>query len=146
MEEYKATLEEMYRQAKKKGACDKFPVFNGTENLSELCELMFSPQGREFCLKHRFPDINTMRTLKKYNLTDYNIYVDAGDITIYDDNCYLIGNTKATIRLGVLGLYRCCLMHGAKAHIDASGYSIINVTADKKSSFTISIKDNAIIL
>ncbi len=147
MEDWKKILDDIYSQAKRKGACDKFPIFKGDENIPHLSKLMFSPQGSEFCLKNRFPDMVTIRMVKKYeDLQENNIYVDAGDIVLYDRDCFLIGKTHATIRLTTLGKYNCFLMHGAKAHIEASGYSIVRVDNDAKSSYTIEKKDNAIIL
>ena len=42
--------------AEKYRMCD---MFKGTEDLQSLIRLFTSPQGMEFCIKHRFPNIAT---------------------------------------------------------------------------------------
>jgi hypothetical protein len=144
--EYKDTLHNIYEQAKRKGACDLFPCFNGSESVAELARLMFTPQGREFCIKNRFPDLNTFRTFKPYNPEQYGVYIDAGDITLYDTDCFLIGNTRAVVRLSELRNFHVFLMHGATADVDAGGHSVVRIIADTKSKFTTKQRDNSIIL
>lgn len=146
MNNYETTLQGIYQQAKRKGACDLFPCFNGSESVAELARLMFTPQGREFCIKNRFPDLNTFRSFLPYYPDRYNVYIDFGSVILYDTDCYLIGNTQATVRLSGLGNYHVFLMHGAKADVDAAGYSVVRVIADTKSTYTINKRDEAIIL
>lgn len=146
MNNYETTLQGIYQQAKRKGACDLFPCFNGSESVAELARLMFTPQGREFCIRNRFPDLNTLRTFKPYQPEQYGVYIDAGDITLYDTDCFLIGETRATVRLSDVKNFRVFLMHGAKADVDAGGHAVVRIIADTKSSYSKQQSDNAIIL
>lgn len=144
--EYADTLHNIYEQAKRKGACNRFPCFDGSESVEKLAGLMFTPQGREFCINNRFPGLNTFRTFKPYQPEQYGVYIDAGEITLYDTDCFLIGNTNATVRLDALKNFHVYLMHGATATIDAGSHSVVRVIADTKSKFTTTKRDNAIIL
>ena len=49
--------------AEKYRMCD---MFKGTEDLQSLIRLFTSPQGMEFCIKHRFPNIATFRLFKPF--------------------------------------------------------------------------------
>lgn len=146
MENYKDTLEFIYKQAKRKGACELFPHFNGGESVEHLAKLMFTPEGAEFCIDNRFPDIATLRTFKPYNPRQYGVYIDDGEVEINNRDCYIIGDTNATVQLSEVKGFDVYLMHGAKAEIIAKEYAVVRVIADSKSSYTIKKYDNAIVV
>lgn len=58
--------------AEKYRMCD---MFKGTEDLQSLIRLFTSPQGMEFCIKHRFPNIATFRLFKPFNPEKYGVYI-----------------------------------------------------------------------
>ena len=55
-------IRQLYAQATLLGACG---LFTGQEKtLEQLVELFTSPQGQEFCIENRFPNIATVRLFK----------------------------------------------------------------------------------
>ena len=92
MQTLQSIVQQIHEQAKRIGACS---LFRGDETLQELCHLLFTPQGREFVLTNLFPSIDTLRLFKPYNPENYGVYIDAGEITIYDQDAFLIGNTTS---------------------------------------------------
>lgn len=142
MQTLQSIVSQIHEQAKRIGACS---LFRGDETLQELCHLLFTPQGREFVLTNLFPSIDTLRLFKPYNPENYGVYIDAGEITIYDQDAFLIGNTKATLRY-TQGGYHAILMHGSQAVITAEGYSVVRIERDKKSSYKLTTTDHAKVL
>lgn len=124
--------------------CD---IFNGTESIDELMRLMFSSQGVEFMMSFNFPDAATCRKFKSERLERYNVYIDAGNITLANaDNVFLIGDTTA--KLDYTKTARCSvyLMHGASAVVSARGYSVVHIEHDRSSIVNVRKSDNAIIV
>lgn len=114
---------------------DNCAMFTGEENLQELTALMFTPQGREFMLANRFPTLTHFRKFKQYNPEQYGVYIDAGSITINEPgNVYLIGNTTAEIYCRKTQSHNIILMHGATAKVYASGYAVVKIETDRKST------------
>ena len=142
MQNYKSILSHIHQQAQNLGACS---LFKGDESLQEVCQLLFSPQGREFVLAHRFPSIDVLRQFKVYGPERYGVFIDAGEITLYDQEAFLIGDTQATLRY-TSGGHHAILMHGAKATITAEGYSVVRIEKDSKSSYQLTISDYAKVL
>lgn len=120
------TAKEIKEMALNCGACE---LINSSESIADLVSLMCTPQGREFCKKHRFPTIDILRQ-HKAELAAMNVYVDAGIIELEDtDNLVLAGATSAIVRYKSTDKpYHMMVMHGASAKITAYGYSICQVT------------------
>ena len=136
-------IHNIYLQAKALGACD---LITGDETLSEILELFLSPQGSEFCMKHRFPSTRVMRSFKPFDLERHGIYIDAGDITLYDPvRVAIIGRTSAKIYCSQTILHRIFLYRGASAVIQAGGWSVTRVRAERGCKTIQVITDNAII-
>jgi hypothetical protein len=122
-------------------------MFKGTENIEEIIRLFFSPQGVEFCQNYNFPDIKTLRRFKQYDVERFGVYVDAGRITL--DNvrrAILIGETQATVICDKTQRYEVIMMHGAKAEVKASGWSVVCITNKNGCEVTVAAKDRAKIL
>lgn len=127
--------------AKKISVCN---MFSGEETLEELVELVFTPQGREFMSRFDFPTLSIFRQFKKYDLQQYGIYIDAGDITLEEvRRVLLVGKTTATLKYSQTEANTVCALHGATALIEASGYSVVNVEIDRHSKAREIIKDHA---
>lgn len=121
-------------------------MFKGTENLEQLIRLMFTPQGIEFLTKYNFPDLATFRKFKKYHPERYGVYIDCGEISLSEARkVFLVGNSSATLNYRETAGNRVYLMHGAQASIIASGYAVIKIEHDAKSSVSYIIKDKAIV-
>lgn len=78
--------------AEKYRMCD---MFKGTEDLQSLIRLFTSPQGMEFCIKHRFPNIATFRLFKPFNPEKYGVYIDAGIITLRNPEKRFLSGVQA---------------------------------------------------
>lgn len=117
---------DIYRRAVRLGACG---LFTGKEDLHGAARLMFSPQGLEFCLGHGFPSLKEFRSLDREELEKEGIYVDAGDISLSDKgNVALIGDTHAVLEYGdPTVVHKVVAMHGASAHVMATGFSVVYV-------------------
>lgn len=90
--------------------------------------VMFSPQGREFCKAHGYPTAEQFRQMP--DLQSLGVYVDAGEIDICcDKDICIVGDTQARVFAAEnTSLHRLLVFHGASAQIIASNYSVTNVT------------------
>lgn len=126
---------------------DNCQMFTGEENLSELVQLMFTPQGREFMLANQFPTLTIFRKFKPYNPEQLGVYIDSGNITLTDPgNIFIVGKTTAEIYCRKTQSNNIIMMHGAKAKINASGYSVVRIESDNKSTYEITASSTAKIL
>ena len=137
-------IKQIFAQAKQLDCCDKF---KGTEDLQGIINLFKPPQGLEFCINNHFPHISTLRQFKPYNVGRYGIYIDAGEITLSNPGLVLlIGNTTATLNCSSnKARNEVVLMHGAKAVINASEWSVTFIKVER-GSYIKNIKDHAIVL
>lgn len=132
-----------YEMAYKLGECE---MFKGTETLEELVKLMFTPKGIEFLTTYNFPNLGIFRKFKKYHPEQYGLYIDHGDIELYEAHkVFLVGNTSAKLHYKDTAASRVYLMHGAKATIIASGYSVVKTEKDQTSTVSVIKQDNAIV-
>lgn len=130
--------------ARKLGMCK---MFSGDENVGELADKMFTPQGIEFLIKYRFPEIETFRAFKKFNPEQYGFYIDSGEIEIKDaDRIFLVGDTVARLSYSTPVNHKLVMMHGAKAEVKTEGWSVLSVHDDGTCEIDIEKKDNSIVL
>ena len=137
-------IKQIYAQARLLGSCD---LFRGTEDLQGIIRLFTSPQGVEFCIKHHFPDLSTLRIFKTQGMERYGIYIDAGAVTLINPGrVILIGRTTATVECSTLDRHEVILMRGAKAVVNASKWAVVFITAEQGCSVIRSTRENALIL
>ena len=137
-------IKQIYAQAKMLGCCNKF---KGTEDAYGIIRLFTTPQGVEFCMKHHFPNTATLRLFKRYNLQQYGIYIDSGTITLENPKrVILIGRTSATINCSTLERHEIVLLHGAKACVNASKWTVVFIKAEQSCSIIKNTSENAIIV
>lgn len=138
-------IRQVYLQAKLTGACNRF---KGTEKtLEDIVNLLCSPQGMEFCIEHHFPNMATFRLFKPFNPEQYGVYIDSGALTLRNPKkVVLVGRTNATIICDTLERHEVCLLHGAKANINASGWSVVSVSGSKGCQVIRNISGKAVIL
>ena len=93
-----------------------------------LCWLFFSPQGREFCEHNNYPPLESFRGMAK-NVKPFGVYVDCGYIELCNKpNVAVVGNTIASVSYDDnTKVHKVMLMHGGKAKIEATNYSVILV-------------------
>lgn len=122
-------------------------VFKGTEDIEQTVRLFTSPQGVEFCQKYNFPNIETLRKFKQYDIERLGVFIDAGRITISNARKVMIaGNTEATIICDNRWRYEIVLMHGAKAIITASGWAVVSISNKNECEVHVNTTDRASIL
>lgn len=130
--------------AQKLHACT---MFHGDETLEELIALLFSPRGVEFITSFDFPTISIFRQFKKYDTQKYGLYIDAGNITLEEEHrVLLVGNTHAILKYSQTKRNIVCVLHGASAQVEASGFSVVHIEKDKHSKSNETIKDHAIVI
>lgn len=121
-------IKKAYSQAKKFKSCE---LFTGNENYSNITELMFTPQGIEFCTKYNVPTIEVFRQHKiiTSELERKGLFINAGEIELKNvQNIWLVGETTAKIIIDNTKVgYQIVLMHGAKAEIFADNYAVVFV-------------------
>lgn len=136
-------IHNIYLQARDLGACDKI---TGNETLPELIDLFLSPQGGEFCMEHHFPSTATLREFKRYGVGQYGVYIDVGEITIYDPTTVaFIGRTTAKVYCHSMNLHRVLLYRGASASITAEGWTVTRVHSERGCRLITDVRDHAII-
>lgn len=134
---------DIYRKASKLGVCS---LFKGSENTDELLRLFMTPQGIEFCGKHNFPDLKTLRTYRGVQASRVGVFIDTNISRENLPKVVLIGDTVAKLTYTDPNKrHEVILMHGAKAIIKASGYAVVFVT-NNGGSVEIDISDNAMVL
>lgn len=122
-------------------------MFKGSEDLEQLIALFTSPQGMEFCQSRHFPDMDTLRRFKPYNVERFGVYIDAGHINLHNaPKVVLIGDTTATLIYDNRGGHEVFLMHGAQAAITASGWAMVFVSSEDGCTVINTERDRAKIL
>lgn len=126
------------------GACNAFK--GGT--LEELVDELFSSQGVEFVMKKGYPGLYEFREIQRFvDLKKYGVYVDSGKIELTEKRrVFLVGNTDAQLNYSDLARSKVCLIYGAKAFINASGYSVVRVEKGFDSSIDSKAIEKAVIL
>lgn len=142
----KALIARTYQQAKLLGACE---LFTGREStVEEMAALLRSPQGSEFCIKHSFPNLATLRGFKTAGGAEAaGVYIDAGDITLTDpESVVLAGRTRATITCTKLRSHVITLLYGSSAVINAGGWAVVKVHAAKGTKTITNTSGHAVLL
>lgn len=138
-------LDTAIHQCRLAGACH---LLRTNMTPQELCHLLHSPEGVEFILKG-IPTIDTWRDLGNHYkdiLTYHNIYLDSGHIKLDGTlkSIIAIGRTIITAHPDKPDLYHYTLLHGAKAEVYASGWSVVRAVADHQSHSFITTTGKAL--
>lgn len=120
------------------GACRKT---EGITTARQLAALYFSPQGREFCIKHNYPTLARWKEIKARipNLEEMGFYIDAGEIKLHNkESVALVGQTRAVAKLDKNNsVFHILVLHEASASVEASNYSVFEVETDNTGQVTI---------
>lgn len=119
------TAEDIKNKALVCGACE---LIKDADSIADLVALMNTPQGREFCKKHRFPTLDILREHKK-DIAYMGVYVDAGTIDVLNvDNLIVAGDTYVKAWYDKTDKpYHVMVMDGAKAIVNAHDYAVCNI-------------------
>jgi hypothetical protein len=118
--------EQIYKEAKMFKSCQ---LLKGTEDTGELIRLFFTPQGIEFCTRFKAPSLEAFRRFRGVQAERGGFYIDTPVKAKNLPRVALIGGeTVAELEYTETAGYTVILMHGAKAKITASGYSVVFIT------------------
>lgn len=113
-------------------------------------QLLFSPQGIEYCTSRNYPTIEQWRNIRltHQQLSDMHIYIDRKLIELSPEGkIALIGDCHAIIRVNdTKSLRTIILLHGATATIIAKNYATIKVEKSADSNVKIIKDQTAIVL
>lgn len=117
---------DIMKSALASGACSQS---GKATDWKSLCWLFFTPQGREFCENNKFPGIDMSRDMKPH-VEQYGVYVDCGKLSLKNNaNVGIIGDTNAFLEYDDNSIaHKVILMHGAKATIKVTRYTVVNLT------------------
>lgn len=133
-----------YEMARKLRECQM--LMNDTD-FEGLIDMMFSSRGIEALITYQFIDISLFRKFKNYDIEKYGVFIDCGEITLYDEKkVFLIGNTTARLKYAQTQRNRLILMYGASARVEASGYCVLNIEQDKVSRVDVTVSGHAIVI
>lgn len=136
-----AITDRIEKKARALGAC---PRLENGMTLSELADLLFTPQGREFCSAKDFPKVTDLEGIDPELLRSHGILTQGKEIVLYGsrpDIC-LIGVDGCTVRLaGLEALYHIIVLDGSDVTVEASGYAVASVDVSATSKVIVINKD-----
>ena len=108
------------------GACK---LIDEAVSIDDLVSLMKTPQGREFCKKHKFPTLDILREHKEV-IADMGVLIDEGIIDVENvDNLIVAGDTLVRARYDKTDKpYHIIVMDKAKVVVNAYDYAICEIT------------------
>ena len=120
------TAQDIKKKALECGACR---LIESAVSIADLVALMSTPQGREFCKRHKFPTLDILREHKDV-IEDMGVYIDAGVIEMENaDNLIVAGDTLAMLRYDKTDKpYHVMVMDDAKVIVNAHDYAICEIT------------------
>lgn len=113
---------ELIELIKNMGGCEKL---DRCKCKTDILDLLFTPQGMEFCSKYKFPNADICRMFKSCGSDA--VFIDAEDV--YEVNAprlVIAGSTRANLHYSTCD-YRCELivMDGAQVNVTTSGYGLV---------------------
>lgn len=124
-------MEELKRYLNGLGACN---LKEEVDSLESALRMMFTPQGREFCVNTGFPTIEFLREHKEELKAMPGVYIDCGNITIQSPdsntpNQFISGNSQAILRISKPTiLHHVIVAHNASLTLHAGEYAVVTVT------------------
>ncbi len=123
-------MDELKKYLNRLGACD---LKGEVDSLESAVRMMFTPQGREFCIKTGFPTLDFLRKHKEWLDAIPGVFIDSGNITLnsldnYYPNLLFAGETRAFLRLSKpTTLYKIIVAHNAKLRLRAQAFAVATI-------------------
>lgn len=124
-------MEELRRYLNGLGACN---LKDDVDSLESAVRMMFTPQGREFCIKTGFPTLDFLRRHKDGLNTIPGVFIDEGridpsSIPANVTNILISGDTKAYLYVSKpIHLYKIIVAHSAKLDLLAEDFAVATIT------------------
>lgn len=124
-------MEELKRYLNGLGACN---LKEEVDSLESALRMMFTPQGREFCIKTGFPTLEFLRKHKEELNAIPGIFIDEGrigpsSIPANVTNILISGDTKAYLYVSKpIHLHKIIVAHNAKLDLLAEDFAVATIT------------------
>ena len=124
-------MEELKKYLSGLGACN---LKDEVDSLESALRMMFTPQGREFCIKTGFPTLDFLRKHKEKLNAVPGVQIDCGDINIQPSdsnapNQLVSGDSQAILHISKPTiLHRIIVAHNASLTLYAGEYAVATVT------------------
>lgn len=117
-------MDELKKYLNGLGACS---LKGEVDSLESAIRMMFTPQGREFCIKTGFPTLDFLRKHKEELNAIPGVFIDCGYTYISSrHNVLAAGDTALTLMADKpTAIYKPIAMHGATVVINASCYAVV---------------------
>lgn len=124
-------MEELKKYLNGLGACS---LKGEVDSLESAVRMMFTPQGREFCIKTGFPTLDFLRKHKEELNAIPGVFIDEGRIgpsCIPDNvtNILISGDTKAYLYASKpTHLHKIIVAHNANLDLLAEDFAVVTIT------------------
>lgn len=124
-------MEELKKYLNGLGACS---LKGEVDSLESAIRMMFTPQGREFCIKTGFPTLDFLRKHKAELNAIPGVFIDCGNITLHSldsqyPNLLISGLTRASIHISKpTHLHKIIVAHNAKLTLNAADHAVVTIT------------------
>lgn len=118
---------DIYELAKQAGACKEkgLSIIKQTTTVHGLIDLLKSPQGREFCMKHGFPSVEILSAFRE-ELQDNGVYID-GIRELINPRLVIAFGGQIHIRSSGFNVCEVYATNNTVIKIDATEYSFTSV-------------------
>jgi hypothetical protein len=112
-------------EAKMKGACGRI---DDIQSVASLVELMFSPQGREFCQNTKFLRVDRLNYIAN-EAEEHNVFIDKRNIITTAHKSAFIGSKGRVLCNGTEAIYNIIVADNSHIEIVATNYAVVMVTS-----------------
>lgn len=133
-------ITKIIEEAKKNGACKRI---NGVDTMSELVDLMFSPQGREYCENTKYLKAHRLLEIAD-EAEEHNVYIGKKNIISTAHNTAFIGSRGRVLCQGTDAIYNIIIADNAHAEIVATNFAVVMIT-NIGGTYTIT-KDKSVVI
>lgn len=124
-------MEELMRYLNGLGACQ---LKEEVDSLESAIRMMFTPQGREFCINTGFPTLDFLRKHKERLNAIPGVFIDEGRISPSSipaniTNILISGDTKAYLYVSKpIHLHKIIVAHNANLDLLAEDFAVATIT------------------
>ena len=124
-------MEELKKYLNGLGACS---LKGEVDSLESAVRMMFTPQGREFCIKTGFPTLDFLRKHKEELNAIPGVFIDCGNVTLHSldsqyPNLLISGLTRASIHISKpIHLHKIIVAHNANLDLLAEDFAVVTIT------------------
>lgn len=119
-------MDELKKYLNGLGACS---LKGEVDSLDSAVRMMFTPQGREFCVKTGFPTLDFLRKHKDELVSNRAMLIDMIAKAIDEHEICAAGDSAVTLYADKPdAIYKAIAMHGARIIVRASRYAVVTAT------------------